>query len=100
MFGGAAQGGTAQRGSDSSGVADVTPPTPIYKAQAEYPEEARRAKSHGSVLLSVEDDSAGVRNINVMRSLSLGLDDKAVEAVKQWKPVSVLVEVEMNFRLL
>jgi protein TonB len=45
----------------------------------------------------------------MIRSLGMGLDQKAIEAVRQWRfkpgmkngmPVSVKVEVEVNFRLL
>jgi periplasmic protein TonB len=45
----------------------------------------------------------------VQRSLGLGLDEKAIEAVKQWKfkpgykdgqPVKVAATIEVNFRLL
>ena len=48
-------------------------------------------------------------NIKVVRSLGLGLDEKAIEAVKQWKfrpgmkqgqAVTVQAQVEVNFRLL
>jgi TonB family protein len=48
------------------------------------------------------------RDIKVARSLGLGLDEKAIEALKQWrfepamkdgKPVAVQVSVEVNFRL-
>ena len=98
------------QGDDPNAGVDPALPVPIYKPQALYSEEARKAKWQGTVLLSVEvDASGGMRNINVMRSLGLGLDEKAVEAVKVWKfkpgtmggqPVPVLVEVEMNFRLL
>ena len=49
-----------------------------------------------------------VHNARIARSLGLGLDEKALEAVRQWKfeparkdgqPVAVLVNVEVNFRL-
>ena len=55
------------------------------------------------------DTSGHPRNIKVMRSLGLGLDEKAIEAVSQWefrpgmkdgKPVTVAATVEVNFRLL
>jgi TonB family protein len=44
----------------------------------------------------------------VQRTLGLGLDEKAIEAVRQWKfdparkngqPVAVQINVEVNFRL-
>jgi periplasmic protein TonB len=58
----------------------------------------------------VEVNASGqVTNIKVIRSLGLGLDEKAIEAVGQWKfkpgmkdgqPVTVQAQVELNFRLL
>jgi protein TonB len=63
----------------------------------------------GTVLLRVEIDPAGVAtNIKVQRSLGLGLDQKAVEAVQKWRfkpgmkdgnPVTVQATIEVNFRL-
>jgi protein TonB len=56
----------------------------------------------------VVDAQGHPRNIHVARSLGLGLDEKAVEAVRKWKfepgtkdgqPVAVQVNVEVNFRL-
>ena len=62
------------------------------------------------MVLYVEVDASGqVKDPRVMRSLGLGLDEKALEAVRQWefapatedgKPVTAFVQVEMNFRLL
>ena len=78
--------------------------------EPEYTEEARIAKYDGTVLLSVEIVADGiVGNINVGGGLGLGLDQKAVEAVGQWrfKPgtengqaVKVAAQIEVNFRLL
>jgi protein TonB len=48
-------------------------------------------------------------DIKVVRSLGLGLDEKAIEAVEKWKfkpgmkngvPVAVMATIEVNFRLL
>ena len=48
------------------------------------------------------------RDIRVARTLGLGLDEKAIEAVKTWrfepamkdgKPVAVAVNIEVNFHL-
>jgi len=88
----------------------VTAPSLISKVEPEYSEEARKAKFQGTVLLYVEVDPQGrAQNIRVVRSLGLGLDEKAVEAVKRWKfrpgskdghPVTVAATIEVNFRLL
>lgn len=88
----------------------VRPPVPTFRPEPEYTEEARRAGIDGSVLLSIVIAPDGtVRDVKVMRRLSYGLDEKAVEAVTQWRfkpatkdgsPVAVMVNVEVNFRLL
>jgi TonB family protein len=90
--------------------AGVTAPTLLYKVEPEYSEEARKAKYQGVVVLSVIVDPAGrVTNPRVIRSLGLGLDEKAVDAVRKWKfrpgykdgrPVAVTAEIEVSFRLL
>src|SRR3954463_7203340 len=88
----------------------VTAPALLFKKEPEYSEEARKAKYQGTVLLYIEVDPNGkATNIKVQRSLGLGLDEKAIEAVKQWKfkpgykdgkPVTVAATIEVNFRLL
>jgi TonB family protein len=87
----------------------VTPPVLIDKTEPEYTEEARHAKYQGTVLLRVEIDPTGMAtNIKVQRGLGLGLDQKAVEAVRKWRfkpgtkdgnPVTVEATIEVNFRL-
>jgi periplasmic protein TonB len=88
----------------------VSSPILMAKVEPQYSEEARKAKYQGTVLLYVEIDTSGhATNIKVQRSLGLGLDEKAIEAVKQWKfkpgykdgkPVMVAATIEVNFRLL
>ncbi len=88
----------------------VTAPALLYKVEPEYSEEARKAKYQGTVVLYVEVDPSGkARNLRVVRSLGLGLDEKAIEAVNKWKfrpgykdgkPVTVAATIEVNFRLL
>jgi TonB family protein len=88
----------------------VTAPSLIYKVEPEYSEEARKAKYQGVVVLYVEVDPGGrAENVRVLHSMGLGLDEKAIEAVKKWrfrpgykdgKPVTVAAMVEVNFRLL
>ena len=87
----------------------ITAPRPIYDPEPEYSDEARRVKHQGVVILSVIVDQEGrPREIRLARSLGMGLDEKAIEAVKKWKfspgmkdglPVAVQVSVEVSFRL-
>jgi TonB family protein len=87
----------------------LTAPRAIYDPEPEYSEEARRVHFQGMVVLSIVVDQAGhARDIRVARSVGMGLDEKAIEAVKKWKfepgvkdgrPVAVGVNVEVNFRL-
>jgi protein TonB len=88
----------------------VSAPVVLFKVDPEYSEEARKAKYSGTVVLQLVVDAAGkAQNIKVVRSLGLGLDEKAIEAVNKWKfrpgyrngaPVPVLATIEVNFRLL
>jgi len=88
----------------------VSAPTLLYKVEPEYSEEARKAKFQGTVLIFIVVDERGnPRDLKVVRPLGLGLDQKAVEAVMQWKfnpgkkdgkPVAVQATIEVNFRLL
>jgi TonB family protein len=82
----------------------------IQKVEPAYSEEARKAKFQGHVVLSVDVDASGqVTGVKTNRSLGLGLDQKAIDAVKQWKflpgrkdgnAVATQVEVEVSFALL
>ena len=88
----------------------VSAPALLRKVEPEYSEEARKAKYQGTVQLAVEVWPDGrAHNIRVIRSLGLGLDEKAIEAVQQWQfapgkkdgaPVKVMATIEVNFRLL
>lgn len=88
----------------------VSVPQLIHKIDPEYSEEARKAKHQGVVELYIEVEPDGVaRKIVIRRSLGLGLDEKAIEAVRQWrfkpamrdgKPVTVGALVTVHFRLL
>ena len=88
----------------------VTSPRLLRKVEPDYSEKARRAKLQGTVMLAMEVWEDGKpHNIRVLRSLGMGLDEKAVEAVKQWafepgkkdgQPVRVAVQVQVSFRLL
>jgi protein TonB len=87
----------------------VSAPHLIFDPEPQYSEEARRAKFQGSVVLSVVVGADGCpQNVQVRRSLGMGLDEKAIETVRTWRfapamkdglPVSVQVSIEVNFRL-
>jgi TonB family protein len=88
----------------------VSAPALLVQVDPEYSEEARKAKYSGVVVLSIEVDQVGrTRNLRIAKGVGLGLDEKAIEAVKQWrfkpglkngKPVIVRAQIEVNFRLL
>lgn len=87
---------------------DVQAPFVVAKAKPDFTEEARLAKLEGSVLLSLVVGADGhPRDIQVARTLGLGLDESAVENVGAWQfqpgtkngtPVDVLVNEEVFFR--
>jgi TonB family protein len=93
-----------------AGVGDgFSSPALIHKVEPEYTEEARAAKFQGTVLLNADITRDGIpTNIKVARSLGLGLDEKAIEAVRQWKfkpaakdgkAVTMTVTIEVKFHL-
>lgn len=84
-------------------------PVLVSKVEPQYSDDARLAKYTGSVLLEIEIDENGmVQDPRTLRGLGLGLDEKAIEAVRQWqfkpgmiggKPVPVAAHVEVTFQL-
>jgi len=88
----------------------IAAPVPLITPEAEFSDEARRAKYQGVVLISLIVDAQGnPQNPRVVRPLGMGLDEKALEAVRKYKfkpalkdghiPVPVMITVEVNFRL-
>jgi TonB family protein len=87
----------------------VSAPKVLFQPDPEYSEEARKAKFQGTCVLSLIVGPDGrPRDVRIARSLGLGLDEKAIEAVKNWrfepavkdgKPVAVAISVEVDFRL-
>jgi periplasmic protein TonB len=88
----------------------VSAPVVISRSEPEYSEEARKAKFQGEVLVAAVVDENGVpRDLRIVRSVGLGLDEKALEAVRKWRfrpgmkggqPVATRVTFAVNFRLL
>lgn len=87
----------------------VSSPVVIYSVEPEFSEEARKAKVAGNVLVKLWVDTNGLpSHVHVIRGVGMGLDEKAVEAVKQYKfrpamengkPVLVELNIEVNFQI-
>jgi len=87
----------------------VSSPVLTFKVDPEFSEEARRAKFMGVVLVNlIVDQNGNPQNVHVLRGVGMGLDEKAVAAVKQYrfkpakeagKPVAVELNVEVNFQI-
>jgi TonB family protein len=87
----------------------VEPPRLLKEVRADYTDEARRANITGEVVLEIvvrRDGSVG--DVRILRRLGSGLDQRAVDAVRQWRfaparlkgtPVDVIVEVGVEFKL-
>jgi TonB family protein len=88
---------------------EVTAPELRVQVDPEYTEKARVQRLQGAVLLSIEVWPDGrAHNVQVERGLGLGLDERAVEAVRKWEfqpgakdgqPVRVACRVEVVFQL-
>jgi len=103
-FGGNAGGGVYQIGGR------ISAPVVIHSVEAEFSDEARRAKYQGVCIISLVVDAQGnPQDIHIARALGMGLDEKAIEAIRQYKfrpamkdgktPVPVLISIEVDFRL-
>jgi protein TonB len=87
----------------------VSAPVLIFSVEPEFSEEARRAKAAGNVLVNLwVDEKGNPMHVHAIRGIGLGLDEKAVAAVKLYKfkpamengkPVTVEMNVEVNFQI-
>jgi TonB family protein len=92
-----------------SGVGGVGAPVCTYCPPPSYTDPARAAKLNGTALLDVVVSANGeTESATMVRGLPFGLNDKAIEAIRQWKfkpatrngqPVPVMVVIEVTFRL-
>jgi TonB family protein len=88
---------------------DVKPPERVYAPQPTYTEIARKARIQGVVIVqAIIDREGNVTNVKVLKGLPMGLEEAAVEAMKQWKfkpatlngrPVTVYYNLTVNFKL-
>ena len=80
----------------------------LYEPAAEFSDEAWRDKYQGVCVVSMIVDAKGIpQNVHVLRSLGMGLDEKAIEAARKYRfkpamkkdgtPVPVMLKVEINF---
>ena len=87
----------------------VSRPEVLFAPEPEFSEEARKAKVAGNVLVYLQVDTNGRPiHVRVIRGIGLGLDEKAMEAVRNYKfkpamengkPVVVEMQVEVNFQI-
>ncbi|RXH57896.1 energy transducer TonB [Granulicella sibirica] len=87
----------------------VSAPVPVFMPDPEFSEEARKAKVSGNVLVYLWVDQAGrPTHVRIIRGIGMGLDEKAIAAVRQYrfkpafkdsKPVTVEMNVEVNFQI-
>lgn len=108
---GPGSGGGTGGGAFRPGTGGVGYPSCIYCPSPAYSEDARKAKWQGTVVLQVVITTEGrATQIQVVKSPGLGLEDKAIEAVRNWqfkpalgpngKPVATITPIEVTFRLL
>lgn len=85
------------------------PPVLVSQVNPDYSEQARKKKIRGDVQMSLIIDTAGVpQDVTVIHGLGGGLDEKAVEAVKQYRfrpatrdghPVPMKLHINVNFQI-
>src|ERR1700730_16313658 len=107
---GPGEGGGTGGGAFRAGINGVGVPVCLYCPIPQYSDEARKAKYQGTVVLQVTITTDGrAVNISVVKGPGLGLEEKAIEAVKgcKFKPavgpngkiVPTIVPIEVTFRL-
>jgi periplasmic protein TonB len=98
-------GGYPSAGSNGYGT-----PACIYCPSGQFSDEAVKAKYQGTVVLTIVVTPDGkATDIHIAKGLGMGLDEKAVEAVKTWRftpakgpdgrPAAVSLSIEVVFRL-
>lgn len=96
----------------NAGTGDVPEPQLIYRVEPDYPDEGRRARVDGFVLIEAIVNTRGdVVNIKVLQAppAKYGFAEKATEAVVQWKfkpaiykgrAVNVRIRFQVEFSLI
>jgi protein TonB len=102
-MGGGTGGGPYRAGSG------IEPPRLLREVKADYTEDARQHGLAGDVVMEIVVRTDGsVGDVKILQGLGRGLNDRAVQAVRQWRfsparrqgaPVDVIVEVAVEFKL-
>jgi TonB family protein len=93
-----------------AGIGGLSYPKCVACPDPSYSDQARSARVSGIVVLRLIVTAEGhASNIQVTRSLGYGLDENAIESVRNWqfkpvvgledKPVPVWTDIEVNFRI-
>lgn len=87
---------------------DIDLPAVLRRIEPVYTAEAKAAGAAGTVVMEVLIDRSGfVRDATVIKTMGYGLDDSAIDAVRQWRfapsmrqhvPVEVMQEVTIEFK--
>ena len=105
-----AQAGGAQGGGAKLEKKDVNEPVVIEKVPPKYPEDAKKEKVQGAVVLDAFIEKNGtVSDVTSVKEADPRLVKAAIDAVKQWKfkpattksgqPVKVKTTLTVNFKL-
>ncbi len=94
---------------DKTAAQNPTAPKPISTPEPDYSKQAKHFNVQGSVVLDVVVDKDGrIRQPKIIRPVGLGLDEKAVLGIQNWKfkpatlngqPVPVEMAIEISFNL-
>lgn len=89
--------------------ARMTKPEVLFRVTPRYTEAARVARREGTVIVQATIDRTGhVTDVRLIKSLGLGLDESAMNAVQQWRfkpavlagrPVPVYFQLSVNFNV-
>jgi len=87
----------------------VSAPVIVHSVEPEFTQEARSANFQGAVSIQLIVDAQGnPQNVRLVRHLGMGLDEKAIDAVRQYRfkpalyqghPVAVQIVINVDFRL-
>lgn len=103
-----------QKGASASDISapggHISPPVPLHTVEPEYSDYGRKKRLRGFCLVQAVIDVNGIPyDVRVVKSLEPSMDEKAVEAVKQFRfkpamrdgtvPVPVRITIQVNFRI-